>query len=380
MASRAPISAGSSVVASRRRFAAARWRSFVALAIAAAAFAARARAQDALDEAPVDTLSEQPQTETAEDADRKARDLFKQGRAAYEEGRYRDAWDYFRQAYLLSKRPELLYNVGQSADRLRMDREALDAFKLYLAKLPDAENRREVENRVRALEERLGPQASQDASPQPEEPDPAYLTGAGQDEGAIFGEEPKAEEAAAPGPSDGQPTRTGWQLRLALGLGLLGSSVSDLAIDTTIGSATAVGHLSLGYDLAQGVVLGGALMFEWGLNPGATQNDLTVDLNTANMVLVGPFLDYYFAPRKDGWHALAGLALARLSLSDTSGTVSSEDATGGGLFLGGGYEWPAFDDEWAIGVFGRLILATVGQDTGQHAIAAFSVSGTAVWY
>src|SRR6185369_6091068 len=76
-----------------------------------------------------------------------------------EDGKYRDAWDYFRQAYLLSKRPELLYNVGQSADRLRMDREALAAFRLYLKKLPTADNRREVENRVRALEERLGENA-----------------------------------------------------------------------------------------------------------------------------------------------------------------------------------------------------------------------------
>jgi hypothetical protein len=357
---------------------AARW--FVALAIAVGALAAGARAQDAQDEAPVDTLSEQPQTETdPEEADRKARELFKQGRAAYEDGRYRDAWDYFRQAYLLSKRPELLYNVGQSADRLRMDREALEAFKLYLAKLPDAENRREVENRVRALEERLGPQTSQDASAQPQ-PDPAYLTGEGEDEGAIFGEEPKADADATPASADGQPTRSGWQLRLALGLGLLGSSVSELAVDTTIGSATAVGHVSLGYDLARGVLLGGALLFEWGLSPGATQGGLEVDLNTANMVLLGPFLDYYFAPREHGWHALAGLAIARLSLSDTSGTVSSEDSTGGAVFLGGGYEWPAFDDEWAIGVLGRLIFASIGQDTGTHAIAALSVSGTAAWY
>ena len=52
--------------------------------------------------------------------------------------------------------PELLYNVGQAADRLRMDHEALAAFRLYLKKLPDADNRREVENRVHALEERLG--------------------------------------------------------------------------------------------------------------------------------------------------------------------------------------------------------------------------------
>jgi hypothetical protein len=348
--------------------------------LCAAASALPASAQVARDEPPVQTITDDPEL-SPQEADRKARELFKQGRDAYEDGRYRDAWDYFRQAYLLSKRPELLYNVGQSADRLRMDREALEAFRLYLAKLPDAENRREVENRVRALEERLGTEAG--AAPPPPEEDPAYLTAEGEDEADIFGsaEEPEAEASSdAPAPSDGQPTRTGWQFRAGLGLGAFASSVSDLVADTTLSSATAGAHLSVGYDLAQGVVVGGALMFDWGLNASVTQGDLSVDVDTANLTFFGPFLDYYFAPRENGWHALAGLTLAFLSLSERSATLSSENATGGGLFIGGGYEWPAFDDEWAIGVLGRLTLAKVDQDTGKHALAALSVAGTATWY
>src|SRR5262245_57812820 len=125
-----------------------RWCAALLIGVASAA---PAFAQQARDEAPAHTLSEKPDGPplSPQESDRKARALFEQGRVAYEEGRYRDSWDYFRQAYLLSKRPEMLYNVGQSADRLRMDREALEAFRLYLARLPKAHNRREVENRVR---------------------------------------------------------------------------------------------------------------------------------------------------------------------------------------------------------------------------------------
>src|SRR5690349_4481418 len=57
--------------------------------------------------------------------DAHARDLFEQGRVAYQEARYDVALDLFTQSYALSKRPQLLNNIGQAADRLRMDAEAL---------------------------------------------------------------------------------------------------------------------------------------------------------------------------------------------------------------------------------------------------------------
>jgi hypothetical protein len=44
-----------------------------------------------------------------------------------------------------------LYNIGITADRLRMDREALEAFELFLAHVPDHPKRRETEVRVAVL-------------------------------------------------------------------------------------------------------------------------------------------------------------------------------------------------------------------------------------
>ncbi len=85
-------------------------------------------------------------------ADEMARSLFQAGKVAYEAGKYEDALGYFEDAYNRSQRPQLLFNVGQAADRLRYDEKALTAFKAYLSAFPEAPNRSEVENRIRALE------------------------------------------------------------------------------------------------------------------------------------------------------------------------------------------------------------------------------------
>ena len=89
----------------------------------------------------------------AQDADDdRAHELFDRGREAFAAAHYEQALQLFQRAYDASARPELLYNIGQSADRLRLDDVALDAFRRYLGSGPDAVHRTEVEARVAALE------------------------------------------------------------------------------------------------------------------------------------------------------------------------------------------------------------------------------------
>jgi tetratricopeptide (TPR) repeat protein len=85
--------------------------------------------------------------------DEEARNLFQAGRVAFSDGRYDDAMGYFRRAYELSGRPELLYNVGTTADRLRRTDEAVEAFETFLAEVPESPNRREVESRIAILKQ-----------------------------------------------------------------------------------------------------------------------------------------------------------------------------------------------------------------------------------
>lgn len=87
--------------------------------------------------------------------DERARKLFEAGRAAYDIGDYSRALENFQQAYELSDRPQLLYNIGQCADRLRLDETALAAFRRYIQRVPDAANRYQVEERISVLQDVL---------------------------------------------------------------------------------------------------------------------------------------------------------------------------------------------------------------------------------
>lgn len=88
-------------------------------------------------------------------SEERARLRFEDGRLAFAEGRNEVALEAFTESYELSGRPELLYNIGLVHDRLRHDREALEAFRGYVEALPGAENRASVEARIRVLEEEV---------------------------------------------------------------------------------------------------------------------------------------------------------------------------------------------------------------------------------
>lgn len=121
---------------------------FSLLLISASAWSATAAAQDApsqLDEA--------------------ARLTFESAREDFEAGRYEQALARFRQAYQLSPRPGLLYNIAQTLDRLRRDEETVQALRDYLAADPNAQNRAEVEARIRVLDEALASRASAEPPP-----------------------------------------------------------------------------------------------------------------------------------------------------------------------------------------------------------------------
>lgn len=163
-----------------------------------------------------DTPSGEP---AAGGADEEARAVFQRGREAYARGEYEPALAAFRQAYELSGRAELQFNIGQAADRLRHDREARDAFEAYLRALPDAANRVEVEARLRVLREEIArddalrAQAAASGAPPPHESSVVdewwfwtivgvAVVGAGVGIGFAVG---SREELAAPTPGDVGP-------------------------------------------------------------------------------------------------------------------------------------------------------------------------------
>jgi tetratricopeptide (TPR) repeat protein len=82
-----------------------------------------------------------------------AKRLYAEGKAEYAQGHYAQAVTLFEQSYALTQSPALLFNMAQ-AHRLAGPEHCSDAlalYKSYLASSPDAENRREVEERIDEL-------------------------------------------------------------------------------------------------------------------------------------------------------------------------------------------------------------------------------------
>lgn len=107
--------------------------------------------------APVDASAQR----RGDPRERQARALFEQGELAYEEGRYEEAISAFEQAYGLSARPLLLYNIANAQERLGMLSEALDNLRYYREDAPSDEIA-VLDRRIRGLEDRVARQQRED--------------------------------------------------------------------------------------------------------------------------------------------------------------------------------------------------------------------------
>jgi tetratricopeptide (TPR) repeat protein len=107
-----------------------------------------------------------------------ARAAFKDGRIAFDQGRYAEALQRFEHAYELSGKSELLYNIGLAADRIREDDRALEAFEQYLKETPASSQREQVRMRVVALREARARNERERSHEQREAPTPAEVASA----------------------------------------------------------------------------------------------------------------------------------------------------------------------------------------------------------
>jgi tetratricopeptide (TPR) repeat protein len=108
------------------------------------------------------------QTKITPADDQRARDLFVKGDAAYAEARYEDALASFQQAYDLSGRPQLLFNIANALERLGRIREAVDALERYLA-AGKVKDQQVVQARLANLKKRVEEQDREEAKKAQEE-------------------------------------------------------------------------------------------------------------------------------------------------------------------------------------------------------------------
>ena len=171
----------------------------------------------------------QPATRTGQTArlqsqqgppDEAARPLFEEGRRAYEAGRYAEALDAFQQVFIQTGHPAMLFNISNAHARLGEYKRAGAALEQYLALVPDAPDRRALEDRIAAY------YTQPDALALVEPPAPAPVEAAPQ-------AEPPPPAAPAPVPLPAEPPAS-------KGL-LLGRTYTWLALGTSLVFATAAG-------------------------------------------------------------------------------------------------------------------------------------------
>lgn len=134
------------------------------------------------------------------------------------------------------------------------------------------------------------------------------------------------------------------------------ADVSGLALST---------ELAFGGNIAPGLVLGGGSFSMVLPSPKyALDGGPEVDVGTHHVSGVGPFVDYYFDPRK-GAHAQAALLLSGIVVQEKD-QYEGASGFGFGAMIGAGYEfWVGA--EWSLGPLVRVTFyadSLEGDDSG----------------
>jgi len=109
--------------------------------------------------------AEDPAPAPAPDPIAEAKRLYQEGNTHYALGEYAAAADKFKEAFRLSKKPLLLYNVGQAYRLGNEPTKALTFYKSYLNAAPDAANRAEVERYIGELTALIASQEAASSKP-----------------------------------------------------------------------------------------------------------------------------------------------------------------------------------------------------------------------
>ena len=91
--------------------------------------------------------------EVSQENEERARQLFQAGDEHYANGRYEDALAAFEEAYSLSARPLLLFNMANAQERAGLYDDAIDSLERYLPDADEDESSR-IETRLESLRAR----------------------------------------------------------------------------------------------------------------------------------------------------------------------------------------------------------------------------------
>src|SRR4029079_2826324 len=87
-----------------------------------------------------------------------AKKAFGEGKKLHSQGKYAEAIEKFKESYRLSRKPDLLYNIGFTMDEAKEADMALYYYRKFLREAPpEADPRPTVAERVKVLEQQFNP-------------------------------------------------------------------------------------------------------------------------------------------------------------------------------------------------------------------------------
>jgi tetratricopeptide (TPR) repeat protein len=113
---------------------------------------------------PANIAAQPKQKISAEDM-KKAKARFGEAESFYRVGDYARALEAYKEAYLLSKKPGILFNMAQCYRYTKNYREAIKTYQLFLHDAPNTEFREEVEGFIAELEALLEAEARAASQP-----------------------------------------------------------------------------------------------------------------------------------------------------------------------------------------------------------------------
>jgi hypothetical protein len=138
------------------------------------------------------TIPQAPAWAAGPDVQATAKARYQEAARQYDLKEYGAALEGFREAYRLSGDPVFLFNIAQCERKLGHNHDAIDFYKSYLRRRPDAPNRDEVERRLDELEKLVAEQKPPAPALEPAPPQ--------------AGSTPAAAPAPAPVPEPVAPT------------------------------------------------------------------------------------------------------------------------------------------------------------------------------
>lgn len=148
--------------------------------VAALALPAHALAQDGdADSVEAEGMAAPPDEPSPED-DARARELYRIGDDLYAQGRYEEALASFQEAYDLSRRTLLLYNIANAQERAGHWEDAIGTLREYLYTV-EGDERAQIQSRLESLERRVERLRAMQQNPneQPPAPPPPKLSPVG---------------------------------------------------------------------------------------------------------------------------------------------------------------------------------------------------------